>query len=116
MKAGLLSALLLLCIGGAWAQIDPRFCGAPERYADGTIKRSTTQRAYFVRMHPCPATGQVTGSCPGWSVDHIIPLVCGGCDAPSNMQWLDNRIKTCAGDACKDRWERRVYETAIPCQ
>ena len=43
------------------------------RDAAGNIKRSTAQRAMFVRDWPCPATHEVTGSCPGWAVDHIIP-------------------------------------------
>jgi hypothetical protein len=111
-----LIASLAFATFAASAQVDPRFCGAPARNADGSIKRSTAAKAAFVRMHPCPANGQVTGACPGWSVDHVIPLACGGCDAPQNMQWLDNRIKSCAGDACKDRWERRVYQTSIKCQ
>jgi len=25
---------------------------------------------------------------PGYVVDHIIPLQCGGADSPANMQWL----------------------------
>jgi len=24
---------------------------------------------------------------PGYVIDHVIPLACGGEDAPSNMQW-----------------------------
>ena len=49
-----------------------------------------------------------------WQVDHVIPLVCGGCDAVVNMQWLPAAIKTCAastGVPCKDRWEQKVYCT-----
>lgn len=113
-----LAATLLFAAGAAWAQSDPRFCGAPERTADGAIKRSTTQRALFVRAYPCPATGAVSGACPGWGVDHVIPLACGGCDAPMNMQWLPLAIKSCSlasGVPCKDRWERRVYKTAFAC-
>jgi hypothetical protein len=106
--------LSLLCLL-AFAQTDPRFCGAPARDADGSIHRSTAQKAAFVRMHPCPATGQVSGACPGWSVDHVVPLACGGCDAPANMQWLPLTIKACAGTQCKDRWERKVYETSLAC-
>ena len=48
-------------------------------------------------MHPCPATGMQRGACPGWQVDHIKPLKCGGADAPANMQWLtvhDHKLKT----------------------
>jgi hypothetical protein len=105
----LLVLTILLAVGAATAQTDPRYCGQPARAADGSIKRSTYQRSLFVRMHPCPATGQITGACPGWAVDHIIPLACGGCDAPMNMAWMPNAIKSGPGTLPKDRWERRVY-------
>jgi hypothetical protein len=101
--------IMLLAAGAVGAQPDPRYCGQPARNADGSIKRSTYQRSLFVRMHPCPATGQVTGACPGWAVDHIIPLASCGCDAPANMQWLPNEIKSAPGEFSKDRWERKVY-------
>jgi hypothetical protein len=44
--------------------------------------------AAFKRQHPCPTTGQPRGACPGWQVDHIQALKCGGPDTPDNMQWL----------------------------
>ncbi len=59
-------------------------------------RRSGSARSAFRREYACPATGQTTGSCPRWEVDHVIPLACGGRDAPSNMQWLrreENRRK-----------------------
>jgi len=31
-----------------------------------------------MREHPCPANANVKGACPGFVVDHIIPLACGG--------------------------------------
>lgn len=114
MKA--LAGLVLCALVSLAAAQDPRYCGPPARDADGGIHRSTAQRAAFVRMHPCPVNGAVTGACPGWSVDHVIPLACGGCDTPVNMQWLPATIKSCAGTQCKDRWERKIYETNIKCQ
>lgn len=82
------------------------------RYCDGDERSASVVRA-FKRIHPCPATGKSTGDCPSWSVDHVIPLAVGGCDSVSNLQWLPNEIKSCAGTVCKDRWERKVYERVI---
>jgi hypothetical protein len=89
---------------------DIRYCeGQPQRYADGTIKRSAKALMEFKLDHPCPVTGESTGACSGWAVDHIIPLAVGGCDTSYNMQWLPLSIKACAGSQCKDRWERKIY-------
>jgi len=38
---------------------------------------------------------------PGYVVDHIVPLACGGADAPSNMQW-----QTVEAAKAKDKVER----------
>jgi hypothetical protein len=89
-----------------------RYCGVPKRDADSTIHRSTSVIAAFKRAHPCPVNGKTTGACPGWAIDHVIPLVCGGCDAVSNMQWLPNADKNMKGTLPKDRWEQRVYCTS----
>jgi hypothetical protein len=43
-------------------------------------------RAYRAE-NPCPATGKTRGACPGYVVDHIVPLCAGGADAPDNMIW-----------------------------
>ena len=88
MKLPSLTLLLcaLLCISPAHAK----------------IHRSAAARAEFERGHPCPSTGENRGPCPGYVVDHIIALACGGADTPINMQWQS----TAAGRA-KDRWERR---------
>ena len=89
--------------------VEMRYCGAPARLADGSIKRRADVLTAFRKAHPCPVTGQPIGTCPGWSIDHVIPLASCGCDAVSNLQWLPNKIKSCAGVYCKDRWERKVY-------
>ena len=52
-------------------------------------ERSRSERAAFVREVPCPVTGVTRGACPGYEVDHIVPLCAGGADRPDNMQWLD---------------------------
>ena len=92
--------------------IEIRYCYDPEnvpRTDSGRIKRSSTVLTHFKRIHPCPSTGLRTGSCPGWSMDHIIPMAVGGCDTVWNLQWLPNEIKSAAGEFPKDRWERKVY-------
>jgi hypothetical protein len=111
----MLSAFLFVAVTSTAlfpSTLEMRYCYAAEavpRNSDGTIKRSAWVREKFRQQHPCPATGQVLGPCVGWAVDHVIPLVCGGCDSVNNMQWLPATIKACAGTECKDRWEQRVY-------
>lgn len=60
-------------------------------------QRSKAAIAEFKKLEPCPANGNRYGPCPGWQIDHITPLKCGGVDAPMNMQWLtveDHKAKT----------------------
>lgn len=71
--------------------------------ADAKTHRSSTAKAEFKRQQPCPATGNRRGACPGYVIDHVVPLCAGGADAPSNMQW-----QTVAEGKAKDREERRV--------
>jgi hypothetical protein len=68
----------------------------------GKIKRSHAAKSAFVREHPCPSTGKTTGRCPGYVVDHVQALECGGPDNSSNMQW-----QTTADAKAKDRTERQ---------
>jgi hypothetical protein len=79
----------------------PTYSGV-QRDSRGRIKRSTTAKNEFKRTHPCPATGQSSGPCRGYVIDHIHPLATGGADAPSNMQW-----QTKEAAKAKDRWERK---------
>lgn len=61
------------------------------------IERSAAEVLAFKRANPCPSTGQRRGACPGYQVDHTIPLCAGGPDKASNMAWLtveDHRFKT----------------------
>jgi hypothetical protein len=71
-----------------------------QRDKHGRIKRSKAAKSAFEREHPCPSTGKSSGRCPGYIVDHVKPLECGGPDAPSNMQW-----QTTADAKAKDRTE-----------
>ena len=87
---------------------ETRYCGEPKRNTAGTIIRSAAVRAAFQRIHPCPVNAAPQGACPGWQVDHVIPLACGGCDAVANMQWLPVALKITSGVG-KDRWERLIY-------
>lgn len=82
--------------------------GSPEcsrclRDPNGRIHRSAAARYAFQRDNPCPATGESRGACPGYVIDHITPLACGGADEPENMQW-----QTRQAALEKDRWERRA--------
>lgn len=65
--------------------------------------RNPAQAKAFRKLHACPG-GVNKGShvrCHGYVIDHILPLDCGGKDAPSNMQW-----QTEAQGKAKDKWER----------
>ena len=48
---------------------------------EAKTRRSAAARLAFMRQ-----TGYPHGR-PGYVIDHIIPLACGGKDAPENMQW-----------------------------
>ena len=61
----------------------------------GRLKRSAAAKDNFMRQAGHPH------GWPGHVVDHIIPLACGGADAPSNMQW-----QTTAEAKAKDKTER----------
>jgi hypothetical protein len=67
--------------------------------------RSTAARHAFVRTHPCPATQLPRLPCPGWIIDHIVPLCLGGPDRPTNMQWQTRR-----DSLIKDASERRACQ------
>lgn len=60
------------------------------------VERSRSARGAFVRTHPCPSTAAAGRACPGYVVDHIVPLCAGGADTPRNMQWqplAESRLK-----------------------
>ena len=77
-------------------------------------ERSSAAVREFKRLSPCPDTGKSRGSCPGWIVDHIIPLCAGGADAAGNMQWqtvADAKAKDRDEHAqCRALWNPRVID------
>jgi hypothetical protein len=75
-----------------------------ERNVDGRIHRSETAKNRFKHEHPCPTNGHKSGPCPGYVIDHVKPLACGGADDPSNMQW-----QTIEEGKAKDKWELKYY-------
>ena len=77
MRRSLLAFMLTVIVAGS-------FVGAAGL---GETPRHRAPVEAFRRTHPCPATGQTTGACPGWVVDHKYPLCAGGADDPANMEW-----------------------------
>ena len=75
--------------------------GVP-RNAHDRIARSAKARDTFKHAHPCPSTGRKSGACPGYVIDHVVPLCAGGPDAPVNMQWQSKVVA-----ARKDILEKR---------
>ena len=73
-----------------------------QRDSHGRFKRSESVKDSFKRQHPCPANGRTGGPCPGYIIDHIVPLCASGPDATYNMQW-----QTVQQSKEKDRWERK---------
>jgi len=119
MKALILWWIFLFCllagVNSVRAEpVDARYCyqyiHEIPRWKDGSIKRSDKVLQDFKKIHPCPVTAQTIGACPGWQINHIIPLAVGGCDSIINLQWLPDAVKTCPGTICIDRFERRIYD------
>jgi len=82
----LLAVLLTFASTQAMAQLSEiRMCGEIKRDADGDVSRSLHTVNDFKDLHPCPSTGLRYGSYPGWSVEHVIPLACKGCDTVENV-------------------------------
>lgn len=65
--------------------------------------RSSSVVRDFRKDNPCPSTGKTTGACPGWVVDHMIPLCAGGPDVPDNMMWQEK----------KQSYRKDVYERQL---
>jgi hypothetical protein len=118
MKYLLMLAVLLASTQVLGHPPDPlteyRYYGSPKRNpTTGVILRRNDILVAFRKVHVCPSTLSYVGTCPGWSMDHIIPLACGGYDAVWNLQWLPNGLKVLA-PLGKDRWERNINAYVIP--
>jgi hypothetical protein len=72
------------------------YCTSCARDAHGRILRAEAAKRAFMRQ-----TGFPHGR-PGYVIDHIFPLACGGADNTSNMQW-----QTIAASKAKDKIERK---------
>ena len=70
-------------------------------FADARPQRSAAQVRAFKKLSTCPAGVYLARRCPGYVVDHVVPLCAGGADHPSNMQW-----QTVAQAKLKDVTER----------
>lgn len=108
MKKFTLAVLLFLAACSHTPKPDVEQSEAPrqevQRDANGRIHRSQTAKNAFKHEHPCPVNGRKSGPCPGYVIDHVRPLACGGQDDPSNMQW-----QTTEEGKAKDKWELKVY-------
>lgn len=112
LLAGTAATAQLPARGEPGAPDDPRYCGEPERYESGRIKRNTAMLDEFAKVFPCPQTGEPVTSCPGWALDHVLPVALGFCDRQDNIQWLPWVLKAGRGKLPKDRWERKIYHSA----
>ena len=72
-------------------------------FGSAAYARDHAEYSAFRKSAPCPSTSKTTGPCPGWVVDHIVPLCWGGADAPGNMAWEQVRQSY-----LKDKFEREA--------
>jgi hypothetical protein len=77
------------------------YCDTCARDSKGRILRGGAARDAFKRE-----TGFPKGR-PGYVIDHIIPLACGGQDSTANMQW-----QTVEAAKAKDKTERKGCRAA----
>lgn len=90
----LVALLAACCAQDAAAIRPPAGACSCDRNTAGACLRSGKARAEFLAQ-----TGYPHGRA-GFHVDHMVPLCCGGADAPHNMQWMRTSEKR-----LKDQWE-----------
>lgn len=109
----LLLLVFLLAGTAATAQsalVETRYCGAPRRDFNGVIVRDPKVIYAFRKEKPCPKTQKYgMGACPGWALNHPMPLACGGCDEVSNLMWMRNDVKRIV-----DSYERKISASTPP--
>ena len=74
--------------------INPAAGEIVQRNSKGEIVRSSAVLSAFQKIHPCPSTNLTTGDCPHYSMNHVMPLACGGRDEVSNLIWIRFEFKT----------------------
>lgn len=79
-------------------------------FVGSTEARDISVRQQFRNLHACPVTLKTRGPCPGFVVDHMIPLCAGGPDTIANMQWQDVRTSY-----AKDNVERTLCRRLKAC-
>ena len=65
--------------------------------AEGESRGAVALGGWQFRRDNPRAAGATAGACPGYQIDHRVPLSRGGADEPDNMQWLSveqHRAKT----------------------
>lgn len=83
------------------SSVSANACSTCMRDSRGRIERSSTAKYDFEKTHPCPSTRKTNEACPGYVIDHVKPLACGGADTPGNMQWQSE-----SAAKAKDKVER----------
>lgn len=63
------------------------------------------QKATFERLYHCPRTGKIRGACPGYIIDHVVPLCAGGAYDPLNTQmWRNQDFALRTGDVLEQTY------------
>jgi hypothetical protein len=97
LVAAMMAALVSIAPG---ASAGGKRADGVARDSHGRIARSSHAKTAFRKSNPCPATARSSGACPGYVIDHVVPLKRGGPDVAANMQW-----QTRAAAREKDRHE-----------
>ena len=105
MKTLIIMALCVLMVGCSSTSGFQRMASG-EIITEAKKARSEQAKALFKHSHPCPSNGKNHGPCPGYVIDHITALDCGGADDSVNMQW-----QLVSAGKLKDKWERKGCKT-----